>query len=253
MTPEEADMLRELEQTASAPTPKAAKNPPGFLMWDWLVKVIEYNTAMIFGDTGSGKTKTCMQIAFECAKEGRKVKYIDHEANLSQQDIKTLTDVGVVYKLIPDYTALYNLKKDDLRGFDLMIIDSATLAITGRWAKLDMHSKGQILQMLQGMVYSLSQECITNRKSIVIMTAQPISVMGDRKNLSPVGDKTMYMTKEIYYIAAPRDEHGRVVSRNIVAYRSRSFDDGTIITKIKTQKFGVLMDKTIMANLLKEL
>jgi len=256
--PSEEDLLNALETPApTPPTPAPAPTPPPitkkpgeFSTWNWLEAVIDYNTAMIFGDTGSGKTKTCMQIAYECAQEGKKVKYIDHEANLSQTDIKTMRAAGITYELIPDYQELYRLKKEDLNNIDLMIIDSATLAITGKWSNFDMHQKGQILQMLQGMMYRLSQECIRSRKHIVIVTAQPISVMGERHSILPMGDKVSFLCKEIWLASAPRDEEGKVISRTLTAFRSRSFEDGTIITKVKTKKFGATLNKQIMSKLL---
>jgi len=268
---DEAAMLAELEENGapeepptetpkkkappkkSASTKKAPAKKGKFLMWEWLQAVIDYNTALIFADTGAGKTKACEQIAYECAKEGKKVKYIDHEANFSRSDKEILKEAGVTYQLIPNWRKLYNLKKDDIKGYDLVIVDSATLAITGKWASLDMHSKGSILQQLQGMVYRLSEECITKRETIVLLTAQPISTMGDRNALAPVGDKVMFMCKEIFYIYAPRDEEGKISKRIIKAFRSRNFQDGTIISTIKTQKFGVEFDKKHMTDLLADL
>lgn len=247
---EEQELLAALEN----PIPKPPAPPTsGFSMWSWLVEVVGYNTAMIFGDTGSAKTKTCEQIAYECAKEGRKVKYIDHESNLSHHDVETMQRAGITYKLIADSNKLYSIKTDEISGFDLIIIDSATLAITGKWASLDMHGKGEILQRLQGMVYKISQECIGKQKSIVIFTAQPISVMGDRKNLAPVGDKCMFMTKEIYYMFAPRNEEGIITKRVLKSYRSRNFPDGTIISEIHTQKFGVKFDYKRLSDIMQSL
>ena len=265
MTSEEKEMLNLLnvEESIKEPKldhPKPPEKPPkkapakkdGFSMWQWLVEMIGYNVGMIFGDTGSGKSKTCEQIAYECAKEEKKVYYIDHEANFSKKDIDTLKKAGVTYKLMTKKDDLYDLDQQKIHGFDLVIIDSATLAITGTWAKLNMQQKGSTLQQLQGMVYRLSQYCIEKKNCIVILTAQPTSLMGDKHTIQPLGDKVHYLCKEIYYIKAPRNEEGFITKRTVISFRSRSFPDGTVIAPIETQKFGVKFDVKHMEKIMKE-
>ncbi len=115
---DEAEMLKLLgsEQEISTPDPPE-KDPPKkkttpkskgkgknketpFSMFNWLEKAIGYNIGEIFGDTGSGKTKTCQQIALECAAEGKKVKFVDHEGNLDEDDITFMKSKGITYKLM---------------------------------------------------------------------------------------------------------------------------------------------------------
>lgn len=271
-TEQEAEMLKLLEtetkEASPAPEPPEKAPPkkktppkskgkgkgkePPFSMFKWLEKAIGYNIGEIFGDTGSGKTKTCQQIAIECAAEGKKVKFVDHEGNLDEDDITFMKSKGITYKLMSRKDDLYNIKKEDLKGYDLLIIDSATLAITGCWHKMNMQGKGKMLQELQGMLYRLSQHCIETKKHIVLITAQPISVMGDRKLIQPTGDKSSFMVKEIYYIEAPRGEDGFILKRRMVAFRSRKFPDGKLISTIKTQKRGVDLDKKHMLKILAE-
>jgi len=238
----------------SPPKSNSKKNTktkePEFSMWNWLEKVVGYNIGEFFGDTVCAKTKTCQQIAVECAEEGKQVKFIDHEANLDQEDVAYMKSKGIHYKLMPRKEDLYDLKKDDLKGIDLLIIDSATLAITGSWKKLNMQGKGSLLQAYHGLLYRLSQACIESKKHIVLITAQPISVMGDRNLIQPVGDKADFFVKEIYYIKADRGADGFITSRKMLAYRSRKFPDGTLITSIKTLKFGAELDKQQMMKIL---
>jgi len=261
LTPEEKEMLEMLDaETPSAPIQKptkppkapAKKNDNAFSMWHWIQEMIGNNVAEIFGDTGSGKTKTCQQIAYECTKEGKKVYYIDTEANFSKKDEETLKKVGVTYQLITNKDQLYGLDRQNIHDFDLVIIDSATLVITGIWGKLNMNQRGALLQQLQGLIFRLSQFCIEKKTCTVIITAQPISVMGDRNMIQPIGDKSMFMTKSIYYIRAPR-EGDTIRERHLVTFRDRSFPDGTLISDIKTKKFGADLDYKRMQDLLKEL
>jgi hypothetical protein len=259
MPPTDEELMNALETEAPpnpVPTPPAApkKKDGQFSMWEFLSKVIGYGNCEIFGDTGSGKTKTCIQIALDCSSEGKKVLYVDTEGNLNSGNIDIIKQAKIDYRCIADGKDLYRLKKDTIIPYDLIIIDSATLTITGTWAEQKSNEHGDTLQRFQGMMYKFMVECLISKKHIVIITGQPTSTMMQSvPTIGPMGDKVNFMIKEIYYVRAPRDPNGFVTSRTMVAWRCRSFQDGTIITKITTKQFGADLDKDIMADLLKNL
>jgi hypothetical protein len=234
LTDEERAMLAELEGGKQAK--REPQLPPAYSPYYWLYRLVGYDILLLFGDSGIGKTKFCSQMAFELIKEGKSVKYYDTEGNLDDHVIEKFRDSGVSYVSIPDYRQMLKIGKGETE--DVLILDSATLFITGKWARLDMRGHGDMLQVVQAVYYQVKQWCQQNGK-IAIVTAQPISVMGDRRGVEPMGDKSNFMVKTILYVKGDRKSEGGFENRRILTFKSRNMPDGTLITHFETTATGV--------------
>jgi len=238
LTEEDQALLAAIEgesQTEPGPAQSPATSP-AFSFYYWLFRLVGYDILLLFGDSGIGKTKICSQLAFELAKEGKTVRYYDTEGNLSQAAIDRFQEANIIHAPIADYKQMLKVGKTETE--DVIILDSATLFITGKWARMDMHSRGSMLQTVQAVYYQVKQWCQQKGK-IAIITAQPISVMGDRRGVEPMGDKANFMAKVIFYVKGERKPEGGFSNRRIVTYKSRDMPDQTLITNFETTVDGV--------------
>ena len=234
LTEEEKAILAELE--GGKETKQDHQPPSAFQYYYWLYKLVGYDILLVFGDSGIGKTKFCSQIAFELSREGKSIVYYDTEGNLGDAVIAKLKSAGVNYVSIPDYRHMLKIGKGE--PADVLILDSATLFITGKWARGDMRMHGDMLQVLQAVYYQVKQWCQQNGK-VAIITAQPISVMGERRGIEPMGDKANFMCKVILYAKGDRKPEGGFENRRLVTFKSREMPDGTLITHYETTAEGV--------------
>jgi hypothetical protein len=237
LTDEEKAMLQEVEgggkQTAESPAACPSKS---FSYFYWLYKLVGYDILLLFGDSGIGKTKFCSQMAFELAKEGKAVVYYDTEGNMSDAAVQRLKDCGVTYVSIPEYRQMLKIGKEE--PADVLILDSATLFITGKWARGDMRMHGDMLQVVQGVYYQVKQWCQQKGK-IAIITAQPISSMGDRSSIKPMGDKANFMAKVILLVKGEEKSEGGFENRRLITYKSRDMPDQTLVTRFETTADGI--------------
>jgi len=234
LTEEERQIIAALEGKETEE--KVESNVSSDNFYYWLYKLVGYDILLVFGDSGIGKTKFCSQMAFELIREGKSVRYYDTEGNLDDHVIEKFKDSGITYVSIPDYRQMLKIGKGETE--DIIILDSATLFITGKWARLDMRGHGDMLQVVQAVYYQVKQWCQQNGK-IAIITAQPISVMGDRRGVEPMGDKSNFMVKTILYVKGDRKSEGGFENRRILTYKSRNMPDGTLITHFETTATGV--------------
>ncbi len=237
LTDEERAMLQELEGGGKpAETSPSTAPSKDFQYYYWLYKLVGYDILLVFGDSGIGKTKFCSQMAFELSKEGKAVIYYDTEGNMSDATVQRLKDCGVTYASIPEYRQMLKIGKDE--PADVLILDSATLFITGKWARGDMRMHGDMLQVVQAVYYQVKQWCQQKGK-IAIITAQPISTMGDKKGVEPMGDKSNFMTKVILYAKGEKKPEGGFDNRRLVTFKSRDMKEGTLITHFETTADGM--------------
>jgi hypothetical protein len=237
LTDEERAMLQELEGGGKAAEASPSTAPSrDFSYYYWLYKLVGYDILLVFGDSGIGKTKFCSHMAFELSKEGKAVIYYDTEGNISDTNIQRLKDSGVTYASIPEYRQMLKIGKEE--AADVLILDSATLFITGKWARGDMRMHGDMLQVVQAVYYQVKQWC-QGKGKIAIITAQPISAMGDRGAIKPMGDKSNFMAKAILYAKGEEKTEGGFDNRRLVAYKLRDVKEGTLITRFETTAEGM--------------
>jgi RecA/RadA recombinase len=254
MTEPDDDLLNMLEKEGTpssfspSPLPPSTPQPiiqpttcSGFSMKKWLSGIVGNDIMLIFGDSGVGKTKMACQIGIDAAREGMNVIYYDHEMNIDKKVVEFIKQNNITYRPIPDYRDVMKLPENTMESqhSDLIIIDSATLCITGKWFSSSMQIKGALLQQLQGMYYAVKQWCSINKKTAIII-AQPISSMGDRKTIEPVGDKAQFMTKTILYLNSDKGLHGDHTNRKVQIFKSRTIPDKTLVTSFETTEYGII-------------
>jgi hypothetical protein len=232
---EEREILAELE---GEPIPVPQASPPKDNLYEVFHKLVGNDLCVIFGDTGAGKTRTCFQVASDAISLGKKVMYIDTEGNLSDNMKKTLERIGAHYIRVMNHDQV-SQHADRASGFDVIIIDSATLYITGLWSRLEHNKQMNLVQKLQGLYYMIKQKCAKDGV-MALMVAQPRSTYGDEKKvISPLGDKAQFMSKVIIRITCERASDGRPIKRALILFRSRDIEDGTLVSHFTTTRVGV--------------
>ncbi len=209
-------------------------------LWLAYKKLIGDDLGVVFGDTSSGKTRTAAQIALDARAQGIRVTYYDTEHGLSTYSQGALQQAGVTIHTFNDpaqFCAQVGL--NDPPG--LVIVDSATLFITGRWYALDTQGRGRLLQQLQSM-YWRAKDWAMRTKSMALMTAQPTSSFAKKDKesiMEPMGDKAGFMSKVIIYLDARKNKTGGVTSRTMRIYKSRDWLDGTVLCNFETTPTGI--------------
>jgi len=202
---------------------------------------------MIFGETGTGKTKLALKTAQEIVSDGGKVAYFDTEANLPPGDFK------VSYTYIPSLQGLSKAVNNLEAGFNLVVIDSIGVPVLGAYAQASLHERGNMLLQMQGIAYRLKQYSYDN-KAYVLIINQPISELSammieneaERKQAlldrRPFGDKTCFFVKEILRTRLLHADNTRTVIA-IETWRSRSLPRGKKLLQMEISDQGVSIRK----------
>ncbi len=191
---------------------------------------------LLFGDTGSGKTKTVITLTLDALSESMSVTYFDLEGNIHPSIVQLLKDNRCEYKRSVCLRDIYSTV-DKIKS-DMLVIDSATLQITGRWFGEGQHERGKTLQEVQYLYQKVSDWCVKNDK-IAFIVAQPISEFGGR-GLFPMGDKCSYMTKTELLLQYEKHPDGITPkTRRLVVFKDRVLPNGMKVCDIKTDMVGV--------------
>ena len=222
-------------------SPPPATGPIGTNnLWQAYKKLIGDDLGVVFGDTSSGKTRAAAQIALDARAQGVRVSYYDTEHGLSDHSRGALQQAGVTIHTYNDPAQFcVQVGQNDPPG--LLIVDSATLFITGRWYALDTQGRGRLLQQLQSM-YWRAKDWAMRTKSMVLMTAQPTSSFAKKDKesiMEPMGDKAGFMSKVIIYLEVRKNKTGGVTSRTMRIYKARDLLDGTILCNFETTPTGI--------------
>lgn len=197
------------------------------------------NIHCIFADTSAGKTRFSTQIALDARKKGVNVTFWDTENGLGNVATAAIQRAGVKRISRTDYTDFTDeVATREQKG--LIIVDSATLFITGNWLKTK--NTGILHGRLQSMCERAKLWADKN-DSMVIMIAQPKSMMvldsSQDKYLAPMGDKWGFYAKTVFYLELAHREDGKIMRRTLKIYKSRDVEDGTVLTDFKTTSVGV--------------
>ena len=229
-------------------TPKTDKPKKSTSIFDNIDELIEFGVGQIFGDTGTGKTAFCREIAEQAADAGKKVVYWDSEGNMTRKQRASMNEhKNIKYVLDRDWHHIKNMLNDDLsKGAyklgkcDLFILDSIGVPVLGIYGTMKQNQKGEALQGMQGLLYNLTVWAEAN-DAVVIVTNQPVSEMNKTKeeiaDRHPFGDKAMFFTKEILKIViGERNEYKTVC--HLLAWRSRSRGRGAMLGKVTISDKG---------------
>jgi RecA/RadA recombinase len=237
--------------------PKNDKPKKSTSIFDDIDDLIEFGVGQIFGDTGTGKTAFCREIAEQAAGAGKKVVYWDSEGNMTRKQRASMAEhKNIEYILDRDWEDIRHMlpvtgednrtgqsiysKTPKLKKCDLFILDSIGVPVLGIYGDLKQNQKGEALQGMQGLVYRLGAWAEKN-DAVVIITNQPTSEMNKTKEQiaqgSPFGDKAKYFTKEILKIViGERGEYKTVC--HLLAWRSRSRVRGAMLGKVTISDKG---------------
>jgi RecA/RadA recombinase len=228
--------------------PKTDKPKKSTSIFDNIEDLIEFGVGQIFGDTGTGKTAFCREVAEQAADAGKKVVYWDSEGNMTRKQRASMNEhKNIKYVLDRDWHHIKNMLNDDLsKGAyklgkcDLFILDSIGVPVLGIYGTMKQNQKGEALQGMQGLLYNLTVWAEAN-SAVVIVTNQPVSEMNKTKeqiaDRHPFGDKAMFFTKEILKIViGERNEYKTVC--HLLAWRSRSRGRGAMLGKVTISDKG---------------
>lgn len=212
------------------------------MILDQLNQIIDNDIAMIYGETGAGKSKTVKQIALESAQAGKKVKFIDTERNLSKADIAEISKSGK-YIYNPTWDGLEK-EIANIGKFDLLVVDSIGMPALKHYAGMKLNQKGQAMLDMIGVLGKIKDWCYNNN-SIALVTNQNQSAMAAAGKqdyiLRPFGDKAQYVVKEIWRMSLVESKPDRTLS-TLSAYRSRDLGRFTVIANVIITDKGTKID-----------
>ena len=239
-TDEELLALIEAEgaaQEASATPPEAVQPAPSNAapLFSLFKKLTGADILCVFGDSGSGKSKLVSELAFEEARNGRRVLFWDTEQGFSDGVVQKMKDAGIDYRRTSVLRDIYQ----SIRSWNanLVIIDSSTLSVTGKWFSEQLDSRGRLLQELQFLYYTLKDWCHKAPDRMVAVVCQPVSVFGGR-GLEILGDKSNFFLKEAFYVDF-EVENFVVKKRVLRVFKSRTLPDGITVCALTTTSTGM--------------
>jgi len=201
-----------------------------------IYSLVGYDTFMVFGPTGSGKTSFALWLAHEFADSGLKVYYIDSERNLS----RVPRHENIEYVYTPVFDELYNYVRN-LPKAHLYILDSIGTPVLAAYAESSMYEKGSMLLKMVTMMSYLKIATYRN-KAIALVTNQPVSPYGKEKvteeDLRPVGAKSLYLCKVIWRTRIVSTTPSETLCE-ITTWRDRRYGRGKKIANIRITDQGV--------------
>jgi RecA/RadA recombinase len=228
-----------MEQESFSPrsdiiTPHEVKNLPAPTPnLDFIYSIVGNDILEIFGETGSCKSKFCLNIALEAISKKQSVYFLDTERNLNNNDISKL---GKSYTYNPMFQEIIKLV-ENLKSLPIkphvVIIDSVGLPILTRYAKLSMKEKGDALLSLIALMGDLKEYAYKNN-ALVIVTNQPESEFNKQPGTirQPFGDKSCFVVKEIWKSEKISSKENSTRA-SIKSFRSRTTGAGTPIFNIE--------------------
>lgn len=211
--------------------------------------IVGNDLLMLFGDTGSGKSKICYALAKEAVEAEQKVIFVDTERNLSDEEIKAL---GASYIYTPIFA---EIKKhvSTLAKADLAIVDSIGLPVLIQYSRMNMRERLYALLEMATMLGDLKDWTFRNN-ALAIVTNQPTSeympeeerkagrkVWGLANGREPFGGKSKHVAKEIWYLdRISGDRRGTRVG--MFAFRSRKLATGLMVAEGIISDAGLALD-----------
>ena len=212
-------------------------------------RIVGSDLLMLFGDTGSGKSKICYVLAKEAKDVGRKVIFLDTERNLSSKEVTALGDTYI-------YSPLFAEIKERITKLpkaDLVVLDSIGLPILIHYSRMGLRDR---LQAFLDMAAALGdlKDWSYRHNSLAIVTNQPVSefmaeeerkrltrVWGNGDAREPFGGKAKHVAKEIW---RTQRISGTVNATRIImsAFRSRELASGVIIAEGVINNEGLSLD-----------
>lgn len=188
----------------------------------------------IYGESGTGKTAFCIQVAAEVAQKGGKVAYVDTEGGFSPERMKQIGNEEALENLVIKNPVDFQSQEetiDELEALvkredvDLVVVDSAVSLYR---LKVNGDNASEINQRLSQQLSELSK--IARTQQIPIMITNQVYTSFDEEDLELVGrDVPKYWSKCLIKLS----EKG---SRKMEISKHRSMPRG------RSRKFSITND-----------
>lgn len=211
--------------------------------------IVGNDLLMVFGDTGSGKSKICYALAKEAVDAGQKVIFLDTERNLSSKEVAALGDA---YFYTPVFKEIKG-RITKLAPADLMVLDSIGLPILIHYSRMNLRDRLHAFLDMATMLGDL-KDWTYKHNGLAIVTNQPVSefmseqerkrvtrVWGNGDAREPFGGKSRHVAKEIW---RTQRISGNLDSTRIImsAFRSRELASGVIVAEGVINNEGLKLD-----------
>jgi len=188
----------------------------------------------LYGPAGSGKTNICMISAITCAKEGKKVIYVDSEGGFSVERLKQLCldYEKIMEKIIFLKPTTFEEQKNVLEKLPAMANDKIGLIVVDSISMLyrleRKDDSGEINRELGRQLAALNEIC--RKKNIpVVVTNQVYANFEDKNKVNIVGgDILKYWSKCLVEIVNYAGNKRRLIIR-----KHRSMGEKDILFEIR--------------------
>ncbi len=183
----------------------------------------------VYGESGTGKTTFCVQVASEVAQNGGKVAYVDTEGGFSPERMKQMASEEALENIIVrnpvDFEEQEKVIEDldqitDSENIELLIVDSAVSLYR---LKVKGDNASDINQRLSQQLSELSK--IARSKNIPVIITNQVYTSFDEEDLELVGrDVPKYWSKCLLKVSENKKRRIEVSKhRSIPKGRSTDF------------------------------
>lgn len=183
----------------------------------------------VYGESGTGKTAFCIQVAAEVAQSGGKVAYIDTEGGFSPERMKQMADEDALENLVIKNPVNFKGQEETIdelealveqENIDFVVVDSAVSLYR---LKVNGDNASEINQRLSQQLSELSK--IARTQNIPVMITNQVYTSFDEEDLELVGrDVPKYWSKCLIKLSENSSRKMEISKhRSIPRGRSRKF------------------------------
>lgn len=183
----------------------------------------------VYGESGTGKTAFCIQVAAEVAQSGGKVAYIDTEGGFSPERMKQMADEDALENLVIKNPVNFKGQEETIdelealveqENIDFVVVDSAVSLYR---LKVNGDNASEINQRLSKQLSELSK--IARTQNIPVMITNQVYTSFDEEDLELVGrDVPKYWSKCLIKLSENSSRKMEISKhRSIPRGRSRKF------------------------------
>lgn len=183
----------------------------------------------VYGESGTGKTAFCIQVAAEVAQSGGKVAYIDTEGGFSPERMKQMADEDALENLVIKNPVDFKGQEETIdelealveqENIDFVVVDSAVSLYR---LKVNGDNASEINQRLSQQLSELSK--IARTQNIPVMITNQVYTSFDEEDLELVGrDVPKYWSKCLIKLSENSSRKMEISKhRSIPRGRSRKF------------------------------
>ena len=154
----------------------------------------------VYGESGSGKTNLCVQVAAEVAENGGKVAYIDTEAGFSPERFLQMSDEEALDNILIRSPTTFEQQEEAVESLEetvekeevkLVVVDSAVSLYR---LKVNGDNASEINNQLSGQLSQLTK--IAREHNIPVLITNQVYTSFDEGNMEIVGkDVPKYWSK----------------------------------------------------------